>query len=100
MQTFDAPFMTVSDMIRGYSKWFGDKEAWVYRDRRVTWREFNSGVNRVANALIGLGLEKGDKVALLMLDGIETAEVIFGTVKAGCVTVPLSPMTSPPRWSG
>lgn len=96
MQPLDAPFMTVSDMIRGYSKWFGDKEAWVYRDRRVTWREFNAGVNRVANALIGLGLEKGDKVALLMLDGIETAEVIFGTVKAGCVTVPLSPMTSPP----
>ncbi|MCA9417831.1 MAG: AMP-binding protein [Candidatus Omnitrophica bacterium] len=95
MKNLQTPFISIPDMISGYAKWQPNQVAWVMGERRVTWREFNERTNRVANALLSLGIEKGDRVSLLMLNSIENAEVIFGIVKAGAVVVPLSPMASP-----
>ncbi|NLA26714.1 MAG: AMP-binding protein, partial [Firmicutes bacterium] len=64
----------------------------VCGERRVTWGEFNERINKVANALIARGLQKGDKVSVLMNNSIEMFEIIFGTVKSGGVIVPLSAM--------
>jgi acyl-CoA synthetase (AMP-forming)/AMP-acid ligase II len=95
MSPIRPPQLTIPDMIAGNGKWIPDQIAWVYGERRVTWKEFSSRVNRVANALIGLGVGKGDRVAVLMTDSIETAEILFGVVRAGAVVVPLSPMVTP-----
>ncbi len=95
MKRLDTPFISIPDMISGYGKWQPNHEAWVFGDQRVNWREFNERANRVAHALHSIGIEKGDRVSLLMLNSIENAEVIFGIVKAGGVVVPLSPMAAP-----
>jgi acyl-CoA synthetase (AMP-forming)/AMP-acid ligase II len=44
--------------------------------------------------LLALGLRKGDKVALLMTNSVEMLELMLGTLKAGLVTVPFSPLIS------
>jgi len=92
MQRFDNPDVILTDVMAGHAKWRAEKAALVCGDRRVTWRQFNQRVNRVANGLIRLGLNKGDKVSMLMTNSIEMLEILFGTIKAGGVIVPLSSM--------
>jgi len=92
MQRFDNPDVIVTTVMAGHAKWRANKTAVVCGDKRLTWSEFNQRINQVANGLIGRGLEKGDKVSMLMTNSIAMVEILFGTVKAGGVIVPLSAM--------
>lgn len=58
--------------------------------REMTWREFDDRANRFANLLLGSGIKKGDKVAILLMNCIEWLPIYFGILKAGAVAVPLN----------
>ncbi|MGD8859339.1 MAG: class I adenylate-forming enzyme family protein [Myxococcales bacterium] len=60
-----------------------------------TWAQLDRRLNRVANALHGLGLKRGDKVALVTRNSLPAFELFFGAVRAGCCAVPLSGMSAP-----
>jgi len=92
MQRFHNPDVIITDVLSSHGKWRADKPAIICENTRLTWREFNSHINRVANGLIGLGLQKGDKVSLLMSNRPEMLEILFGAIRAGGVIVPLSVM--------
>ncbi|HYN25644.1 MAG TPA: AMP-binding protein [Pyrinomonadaceae bacterium] len=92
MEKFETPYVAITDAIASLAKWRPDRTALVCEDQRLTWREFNQAIDRVANGLIKGGLRKGDKVSVLMLNSIEMLEIMMGTVKAGGVIVPLSVM--------
>ncbi len=62
----------------------------VERDRRYTYAELNRRANRIANALTGLGVQRGDRVAFLLMNGVEYIEAYFGLAKIGGVMVPLN----------
>jgi len=68
----------------------GDGEVMVFGDRRITWREFSSRVFRVANALIGLGVKRGDNVAFMFHNTPEFLEINFGIQVAGGVPAPMN----------
>lgn len=67
-----------------------DKPALVCGEQARTWREFDTQMSRIANALLAIGIGRGDKVAVLMDSGIDIVEVMFGIVRAGACVVPLS----------
>ena len=69
-----------------------DHPAVVFEGRRFTWREFDARVNRSANALLRLGLRKGDAVALVVPNCLELIELYWAAAKTGIVVVPLSPL--------
>jgi len=71
------------------------KTAFVYGDREVDWAEFDARASKVHDALIKAGMKKGDKVGLLALNSIETLEIMYGTIRAGGVLVPLSALQTP-----
>ena len=58
--------------------------------RRLTYAELNGRSNRVANALVDGGVQKGDRVALLLMNGTEFVESFFAAGKIGAVNVPLN----------
>ena len=58
--------------------------------REITWQVFDEKANRCANLLISRGIKKGDKVAILMMNGIEWLPIYFGILKAGALAVPLN----------
>ncbi len=62
----------------------------VERGRRFTYAELDERANRVANAFAELGIEKGDRVALMLMNGVEFIEAFFGLAKLGAVVVPLN----------
>ena len=58
--------------------------------REITWRVFEEKANRFANLLIQRGVRKGDKVAILMMNGLEWLPIYFGILKTGALAVPLN----------
>jgi fatty-acyl-CoA synthase len=59
-------------------------------DRAMTNARWNARACRLANALLGLGLVKGDRVAVLAYNCIEWAEIYAATAKAGLIAVPIN----------
>ena len=58
--------------------------------RELTWAEFNCKANRFANLLLSRGVQKGDKVAVLLMNCLEWLPVYFGILKTGALAVPLN----------
>ena len=58
--------------------------------RRFTYAELNERSDQIANALSDLGIAKGDRVGLLLMNGAEFVETFFGAGKIGAVNVPLN----------
>jgi fatty-acyl-CoA synthase len=73
----------------------GDKEALVEGSRRLSYRELNTRVNRLAQYLQSQRLKKGDRLALLAYNGTEYVEVIFAAAKLGLILIPLNWRLSP-----
>jgi len=70
---------------------YGKKTAIVSGDRRLSYAELDEASNKVANTLIRMGVNKGDRVAMLLTDSPEFVIIYFGIVKAGSIAVPLNP---------
>jgi fatty-acyl-CoA synthase len=67
------------EMTLGYSvvrnaRKYPNKTAIICEERKRTYRELNERSNRLARALTGLGLVKGDRIAILSLNSIELME--------------------------
>jgi acyl-CoA synthetase (AMP-forming)/AMP-acid ligase II len=69
---------------------FPAREAVICDDRRVTFRELDDRANRIANALLALGLGPGERVALYLPNSAELVEAMMGIANAGALMVPIS----------
>ncbi len=58
--------------------------------REITWSIFDEKANRVANMLLGRGIKKGDRVAILMFNCLEWLPIYFGILKTGAIAVPFN----------
>jgi len=59
-------------------------------NRAFTYPQMNSRINKLANSLASLGLQKGDKVAVLLENCIEICELFLATAKSGIIIVPIN----------
>ncbi|MEM5779946.1 MAG: class I adenylate-forming enzyme family protein, partial [Lawsonibacter sp.] len=108
--------MPITDLLERNSKLYGEEIALVeinpevQEEQRVTWKEyeliqptstapyrreiswsvFDEKANRVANMLLGRGIRKGQKVAVLLMNCLEWLPIYFGILKAGAIAVPLN----------
>lgn len=57
---------------------------------RLSYEELDLRANQAANALVDLGMSPGDRLGLLLMNGVEFVETFFGAAKAGLVNVPLN----------
>ncbi len=58
--------------------------------REITWRIFDEKANRFANLLLSRGIQKGDKVGILLMNCLEWLPIYFGVLKTGALAVPLN----------
>ena len=108
--------MPITDLLERNSKLYGDEVALVeinpevQENQRVTWKEyaliqptstapyrreitwsvFDEKANRVANLLLSRGIQRGQKVAILLMNCLEWLPIYFGILKTGAVAVPLN----------
>lgn len=81
---------TVGDLLLRAADSHPERVALALPGATVSYGALREGAVRVARALMGLGIGRGEHVALLMPNSIEFAEAFFGTMLAGCVAVPLN----------
>ncbi|NLW80022.1 MAG: AMP-binding protein [Ruminococcaceae bacterium] len=58
--------------------------------KAMTWRQFDDEASRVANLLLSRGVQRGDKIAILLMNCIEWLPIYFGILKTGAIVVPLN----------
>ncbi len=61
-----------------------------YYRREISWNVFDEKSNRFANLLLSRGIQKGDKVAILLMNSLEWLPIYFGILKTGAIVVPLN----------
>lgn len=82
--------LILGELLARNARKFPDRTALVFLEKRFTYAQMNSRVNRLANALAAMGLRKGDKVGLLLYNCNEMVECYFACNKLGAVAVPIN----------
>lgn len=83
MNTLPAMFLEV---VRTYS----DRPALIDGGRTITYRELGKRVGQIAAQLRSIGVMRGERVALLLANGLEFVETYLGIAAVGAVVVPLN----------
>lgn len=82
--------MVLKDVIVRNARRYPQKIAVNFGNTKYTFAEFNRRVNRLINALLSLGLRKGDRISVLADDCPEYIEIWWAAAKGGFVLVPLN----------
>ncbi|HEX2893316.1 MAG TPA: fatty acyl-CoA synthetase [Marmoricola sp.] len=80
----------LSDLLHRSAARHPAKVALIDADKALTFAELDAAVDATAAALVGLGLEPGDRVALLARNSWQFAVLSFATARAGLVLVPVN----------
>ena len=67
-----------------------ERDCTVFESKRQTYTQTNERINRLANALAELGVEKGDRIAVLQVNCPQYLESYFAGAKLGAIMVPLN----------
>ncbi|MGA3115522.1 MAG: long-chain fatty acid--CoA ligase [Syntrophobacteraceae bacterium] len=69
---------------------FPGKTCLIYEDIRFTYQELNKLVNKAGNAFLDLGIKKGDRVIISLLNNPEFVISLFALAKTGAIMVPVN----------
>ncbi len=93
----DIPEQSVVETFdKATDKW-KDKTALIFYGRKISYRELRDQADRFATALGDLGVKKGERVALLLLNSPQFIIAYFGALKAGATLTPISPVYVSPE---
>lgn len=88
--------MNIGTLLPRHPRYRADHLALAVGARRLCYWELNACVNRLAHALLGAGLEKGDKFATVLPNSLALMAAYWAAAKTGTVIVPLSPLLNAP----
>ncbi len=84
--------MDLTRILDRQARFRGGHEAVVFEGSCLSYAEFDTRVNQLANGLIQADVTKGDKVATLLPNCLELLCIYWACAKTGAVAVPLSPL--------
>ncbi len=79
--------MDLRMMLEEVAARYGEKAAIISGDSKLSYSDLDKASNRVANTLAGLGVNKGDRIAVMLPNSPELAVIFLGTVKLGAIAV-------------
>nr|WP_329618601.1 tacrolimus type I polyketide synthase FkbB [Streptomyces sp. S465] len=79
------------ELLRIHAERRGDRIAYTDSQRAVTYTQLRLRAGRLAGHLAASGVDRGDRVAMLLGNRIETIEVYLAAARAAAVAVPLNP---------
>lgn len=85
------------DLLRRAARDTPDNEALVCGDTRLSYAEYDERVTRVANGFIAAGIAPGERVGIMLGNGIPFFLALMGAVRMGAIAVPMSVKMSPPE---
>ncbi len=91
-QTINFPETPVGEMLRRTAKQFPNKTAIIYFGTRISFAELDTLSDQFASGLQSLGLNKGDRVGLLLPNIPQFVIAYYGSLKAGAIVIAISPL--------
>jgi fatty-acyl-CoA synthase len=92
-------WLNAGEILRVNAALYPDKMGAKDLKRSMTFKEWNERSCRLANGLLNLGLEKGDRVAIIAYNSVEWMEIYAAVAKSGLVAVPLMFRLAPPEYA-
>jgi len=86
---------TIYSVIKHNARVYGARVAWICGDQRITHNEFLAKVDRLACGLLGMGVEKGDRIGVLAENSLEFIYLYGASAKIGAVMLPINWRLSP-----
>src|SRR5437764_510311 len=88
----EVPLKSVSRMFDEATERAPGRTAVVFYGRSITYRELREATDRLACALAGLGVKKGDRVALYLVNSPQFIIAYFAALKCGAAVTSISPL--------
>ena len=86
----EPPWHSVGDLVRDARRRFGDREALRFGDRRMSFTELDDITEAVAGEFDARGVKPGNRVAIMVPNGLEFPVCWLGLLKLGAVAVPVN----------
>lgn len=68
------------------------RDAIVYNQEKISYAQLNQNAEKFASGLISRGIQKGDRIALLLGNSPDFVTAYYGILRAGAVVVPINPI--------
>ena len=96
-QTIDIPSVPLFNFLEESARKYPDRACTIFKGAVITYQEMNAISDRIAAALVELGVKKGDRVGIFMPNSPQFVMVYFGILKAGGVVVATNPLYTAPE---
>jgi long-chain acyl-CoA synthetase len=96
-QTFDIPKVPLFNFLEESARKYPDRACTIFKGAVITFREMSAITDRIAAALVDMGVKKGDRVGIFMPNTPQFVMAHFGILKAGGVVVATNPLYTPPE---
>jgi long-chain acyl-CoA synthetase len=90
--TLSYPDLTLGGVLEETTRKFPDHTALQFFGKKIAYAELDRLVNRFARALAGLGVKKGDRVALMLPNIPQMVISYYGTLRLGAIAVTVNPL--------
>ena len=81
---------SLGHLVESAAERFGEKPLFIFEDKPLSFAEVNRLTNKTANALKSVGMTKGERVAVMLPNGVDFPIVWFALAKLGAVIVPVN----------
>ena len=88
----DYPETTMPAVLEETARKYPDHTALIFNNAEISFREYNEAVDRFAAALQGLGVKKGDRVAVHLLNCPQFPIAYYAALRIGGIVVPCNPV--------
>lgn len=88
----DIPLKSISQTFDEATEKWKNRTAIIFYGTEIKYQALREKVDRFATALFSLGIKKGDRVALLLLNSPEFVIAYYGAMKVGATITPISPV--------
>jgi len=96
-QTFGIPNVPLFNFLDESARKYPDRACTIFKGAVISFKEMNNLTDRIAAALVDMGVKKGDRVGIFMPNTPQFVMVYYGILKAGGVVVATNPLYTPPE---
>jgi len=86
------PDSTLGNVLAQTAQKFPDHTALLFFGKKISYKELDDQVNQFAQALLGLGVRKGDRVAIMLPNIPQMVIAYYGALRSGAIAVPTNPL--------
>ncbi|MCL4824347.1 MAG: AMP-binding protein, partial [Anaerolineales bacterium] len=95
--TIEYPKIPLFQLLENSAQKYPDRACTIFKGAVISYKEMSAITDRIAAALVAMGVKKGDRVGIFMPNTPQFVMAYFGILKAGGVVVATNPLYTPPE---